>query len=423
MTIQEAVSALSGEQQQNIAYLRSLVATQCPTISRALRLIDADHQAARRPKGYGLVKVKNKKRGFVYYVRYYQDGGMIRSKWSTHTNDYEKACEFARSNRKALIERYQKESSGEAERFFSNFYDPESAAFQEERLRYDISDPRRKRYKSVIMNKFIPFLQERKIRAFAEITTPVLDDFQDSLLKNGVKAQTANDEILAVTKAFKYMTRKGIIQNNPCLNLTPVPEKPEDKKTHGCYELESLKGVFDRQWEDKRSLLLNMMIYTTDMRNSEIERLCKKDIVTINDCRFIHIKKSKTGSGIRFVPLHEKVYRQLTEYSEGMDESETFLRDPKKRQFSKACNLLGKMMGADEDFLKKNNITFYSGRHAWKTMMSAGGLGEGAEEVFMGHKVSSDVAKLYNHRDKQGREQIEKKAREIFSILDKMLFQ
>jgi hypothetical protein len=79
-------------------------------------------------------------------------------------------------------------------------------------------------------------------------------------------------------------------------------------------------------------------------------------------------------------------------------------------------------MGADEEFLKAKNITFYSGRHTWKTMMSAGGLGEDAEEVFMGHKVSTNVAKLYNHNDMKGKALMAEKARKIFMILDKKLF-
>ena len=55
-------------------------------------------------------------------------------------------------------------------------------------------------------------------------------------------------------------------------------------------------------------------------------------------------------------------------------------------------------------------------------MMNAGGLGEEAEEIFMGHKVSNNVSKLYNHKDKRGKELIVKKAKEVFSILDQYIF-
>jgi integrase len=75
----------------------------------------------------------------------------------------------------------------------------------------------------------------------------------------------------------------------------------------------------------------------------------------------------------------------------------------------------------DKARLKKENITFYSGRHFWKTLMNANGLGE-VEEYFMGHKVSNDVAKRYNHRDRQGQEKITEKARRVFKILEAKLF-
>jgi len=41
----------------------------------------------------------------------------------------------------------------------------------------------------------------------------------------------------------------------------------------------------------------------------------------------------------------------------------------------------------------------------------------------MGHVVSGEAAKDYNHRDKQGREIMPAKTREAFAILDEYLFE
>jgi integrase len=78
-------------------------------------------------------------------------------------------------------------------------------------------------------------------------------------------------------------------------------------------------------------------------------------------------------------------------------------------------------LGFDKDALDAQNITFYSGRHYWKTLVNAHDLGD-IEEYFMGHKVSKSVADRYNHRDKQGQKRLLAKAREVFKILDKTLF-
>jgi integrase len=88
--------------------------------------------------------------------------------------------------------------------------------------------------------------------------------------------------------------------------------------------------------------------------------------------------------------------------------------------YNQANALLGKKLKLSEGDLK--GITFYSGRHFWKTLMSSEGLGEDIEEFFMGHKVSGDVSKNYNHKDKRGREKLLEKAKEVFAILDKKLF-
>jgi len=437
ITLQNAVDVISGKQQEQMLYLRSIIANKFPIILSALRLVDHEYTAVKRHKGYNLVKRDSKKLGFVYYVRYWHKGSMLSSKWCTHTNIYEEACKFAEENRERLISRYLTKTGGDAVRFFKEFYDLKNAVYQSETIRNgEISEKRRKRYKSMIENKFIPFLKARKISAFEEITTSVLDDFQDIQLAEGarrntskegdktksMKAQSVNDDMLAVRKVFKYMIRKGMVKNNPFQNLLPVPERQEDKKTHGCYELDLMRGIFEKRWKDKKSYLLNLIIYTTDMRNSEIKSFSKSDIISILGVQFIDLKMSKTKNGERLIPLHKKVYKKIQEYAAGIDKDTPIFGDTSCHQFSKAYKELGKMLKVTDEFLEKENIKFYSGRHFWKTLMNANKLGEEAEERFMGHKVSGDVSKLYNHRDKQGKESLVKKAKEIFKILETKLF-
>ena len=424
MTLQETVSFLSGEEQQNILTLRSEFTERFPITIKALRLIDDEYTFVKKSKGYNLIKRDSKKfGGFVYYVRYWHNGKMISSKWCTHTNDYEKACLFADQNREKIITEYKQKYGGYCIKFLQQFYDQSSAVFQKESKRNgEMKEVRRKRYYMIINDKFIPFLKEKKIESFNDITVPVLDDFQDYLLGTGIKAQTANDNMAAINKIFNYLVRKGVITVNPCQNLSPIPEKEEDKKTHGCYELEIMKGIFNKRWKDKMSYLLNLIIYTTDMRPIEIKSFCKNDIIMNYGVKFIELKKSKTYNGIRKVPLHEKVYAKIVEYANGMEVNKNIFSDVTNYQFTKAYKELGKMLKLSIDFLNENNITFYSGRHFWKTLMSDAGLGDDIEECFMGHKVTNDVKKLYNHKDMRGKKNIAKKAKEVFRILDARLF-
>jgi site-specific recombinase XerD len=421
MTLRDAAAAVSG--QEGFLYYRSMLS---PTILRALRLIDHEYTTVRRPKGYNLLKRGHKRQGFVYYVRYWHEGKMLPSKWSTHTNDYEKACEFAKQQRKALICGYLALHRSDVQRFFEEFYDIDSPVYESEcRRNGELREEKRKRYRSVIVNEFVPLLRQRGIRTFEEIDVPFLDDFQDMLLSKGMKAVSVNNQLVAIGKVMKYLTRKGLIKINPYINLSPVPARQEEKRTHGCYEIARMKGVFndENRWDDKTSYILNLIIHTTDMRNSEIRRFHKKDIKEIDGCRFIEIIESKTLNGIRLIPLHNFVHDRIKDYAKGIhDEALVFDGFSSCHKFVKASQDLGKILGVSAEYMKQNNITFYSGRHFWKTLMNANGLGEDVEEIFMGHRVSSNVSKLYNHRDKQGKDLIVRKAREVFAILDSCIF-
>ncbi|GAB6392914.1 MAG: site-specific tyrosine recombinase XerD [Treponematales bacterium] len=276
---------------------------------------------------------------------------------------------------------------------------------------------------AVMATKFVPFLRERGVRVFEEVTVETLSDFQDSLLARGLKPQSVNNDLKAVRKAFRYLARKGMIKGNPCPGLQSVTVLRKDQTVRGCYEVKDLKGVFDAPWEDEGAYPLNLLVYTTGMRNGEIRRMRTGDIVERGGCHFIDIRESKTPSGVRLVPLHERVRERLLSYARDKSPDEAVFPCCKSSpMFGKAAVMLGQRLGVSEEELAARHITFYSGRHFWKTLMNCGGLGEEAEEFFMGHKVSGDAAKRYNHRDRQGKDLMARKAGKAFAILDKHLF-
>jgi integrase len=164
------------------------------------------------------------------------------------------------------------------------------------------------------------------------------------------------------------------------------------------------------------------MIYTAGMRNSKIRMVRLSGIQIIDGCRFIRIEKSKTANGARLVPLHKTLHEKIKTWALKNRKGQGLLFDCSREKFKSANSELARRLKAGGEELERENITFYSGRHFWKTLMSAEGLGEDVEEIFMGHKVSGNVAKLYNHRDKQGRSRMTKKAKQVFSILDRCVF-
>jgi hypothetical protein len=51
-------------------------------------------------------KVPSKKYGFLYYIRYIENGKLVASRWNTHTNNIDAANCFARDNREKILTAY-----------------------------------------------------------------------------------------------------------------------------------------------------------------------------------------------------------------------------------------------------------------------------------------------------------------------------
>jgi integrase len=412
----EAVAQVRGQTDGDIPSLRVFVNNNFPDVVKALRNVDYENTRPKRRKGFNLVKVESKKHGFLYYARFSHDGKTLPTKFNTHTNNLAAAEQFAIENKTRLVEGYLARQDGRMFTVLEGFYDNEQNLY--------ISDKSRKEYAAMIRNKFIPFLRPEKIATFDEITRVTLIKFQDSLLAAGLKAQSVNNNMKTVKKILAALARTGKIADNPGDRVRGIKVHEKDRKERGCYDLEKIQGVFNKRWKDEESYILCLLVYTTGMRNCEIKRLSIADIQLIDGCRFVSVKKSKTPNGVRLVPLHDFVYRKLKAWAaKNKKDTASLLFDYRNEDHFKAANHnLAKMLKVSDEELKSENITFYSGRHYWKTLMSAEGLGEDVEEIFMGHKVVGDVKKLYNHRDKQGKRRLVKKARQGFSILDRYIF-
>ena len=412
----EAVAHIRGQRQADISEMRSFIFNSCPDVVRALRKIDYENSQPKRRKGFNLVKRESKKHDFTYYARFSHNGKTLPTKFNTHTNNLAAAEQFARDNKNRLVEEFLARQDGRMFKLLEEFYENEQNLY--------ISERSRREYAAVIQNKFIPFLKIEKIAAFDQITKTTLTKFQDSLQAAGMRVQTVNNNLKPVKKVLAALARKGVIKDNPGEQVKGIKVHEKDRKERGCYDLDRIQGVFKKRWKDEESCLLCLLIYATGMRNCEIKQIKLKDVHIIDGCRFISVKKSKTPSGVRLVPLHDFVYRKLKAWAvKNKKDSSSLLFDYRNAScFNKANNALAGMLNVSDEELESENITFYSGRHYWKTLMSAEGLGEDVEEIFMGHKVVADVKKLYNHRDKQGKIRLVKKAKQVFSILDRCLF-
>jgi integrase len=424
-------AAVEGEAEA-LARLARMIRETFPLTVRALQILETEYNRPRKPrKRFSLTRVQSKKHGFTWYVRYYdpETKATVPSRWSTHTNDREKAEAFAIANREILLKGYREGEGGAPVMYkiLGEYYQKDSEYLRNnEKLNRVIGEKTRRVCHNFVTKVFIPYLRKENVKAFYQVTAPLIARFQMSLVEKGNKPQSVRRYFRCLKSIFSYLVMTGAIPSHCFDDVIRIKGNKEEPR--GCYDVARLNGVFSAPWEDSLSFLLCLLVYTTGMRNSEIERLRPKDIITIGPYTFLDIQTSKTRNGIRVVPLHPFVYERVQEYIlKAAKGPEDYIFSAKggpnqSTLYRKACLGMGARLGMKPEELDALRISFYSGRHFWKTMMSAGNLGGDAEEVFMGHKVSSDVSKRYNHRDKQGEALIVKTAGRIFSILDRVLF-
>jgi integrase len=409
-----------------------------PELFAALRSMDmkviTHSDAQKNPKRYNLIKRLNKKYGYLYYVRYIDKGRLVPSKWNTHTNILQEAEQFARENRDRILSNYYAEHALKTTEYelysiLGEYYNTGSPYLEKDKNRNrTICEKTRSVYYHFMKDQFISFLQEKNIKAFQEIVPPVIANFQDYLLSKGMKPQSINRYLSSVNCVFNQLLITGAIKENAFDRVKALKMGAGSTEIRGCHSIDRMKGVFDTPWEDGLSYLLCLVIYSTGMRNSEIEKIKAEDIIEIDGIHFVDINESKTKNGIRLVPLHKFVYEKIQTYirqtgRQGGGYIFSVHGGPNQSTLYNTANaLLAEKLKVSGDELEKQKITFYSGRHFWKTLMNSEGLGDDIEEFFMGHKVSGDVSKNYNHKDKQGRERLEEKVMEVFGILDKRLF-
>jgi integrase len=419
----------NGAKPDTLDALKDYYAAAFPDAIKALKEIDSHYVTRRQAKGYSLGKVANKELGYVYYVRYIEKGKVVPSRWSTGTNDLAAAEQFALDHRETLLTAYHEKKRLEHDPYLVMplYYQKDSPYLDIDTKRGRVlGEHSRSNYQSFIVNVFIPFLKSEHIRYFSQITLQLLIRFQNFLLLKDMKPQTIRRNMSGLRVAFNQYVTAGLVPDNVFDKLPALTPKQGDITERGCHTIQDLRGVFSAVWDNTLSYLLSLIIHTTNMRNCEIDKLQAKDIITIEDCAFIDIPASKTVNGVRVVPLHPFVHAALAQYIKdtGKLPDDYLFSDQGKPihtcHYHKSCADMGKLLGMTEAELKAQHITYYSGRHYWKTLMNDNDLGD-VEEVFMGHKVSGKVAESYNHRDKQGKEKLVRKAKEVFGILDREL--
>jgi integrase len=384
-----------------------------------------------------LFKRTSKKYGFIYQVKYIdpQTNTILPTKYSTGTNDLETANKWAADNRERCLTAY----SGKAEMTLLESYYIEGSKY----LEYEAYDGRKlspvvmKQRQSFTNNHIIPFFQKSKVRYLSQITPLHIKQLKHYLsTEKGLKPQTINYNLHSFKKCLILMKDMGkITYDFSGCSFTQKGSK-QAEKSRNIYSIQTLKGVFDKKWNNELYRVLCMLIYFTGIRNSEIQRMRFNDIEEINDVYFLNVRGTKSKNAVRKVPIHPKLYTALINYvkENHIDKDTAIFGSVYNDTFRKASFAMGFLLGFNKKELLEKGICFYSGRHTFKSVIAIANAEKVAEldinyqELFMGHNFSKEALKetgineyAYKHlnADVIGGTLLSKKGKEVCKAINR----
>jgi integrase len=399
---------------------------------KVLKIQETENSGTERR--YYLFKRANKKSGYTYYAVFLDPATNkpLPTKYSTKTADYLEAVNWAEANREKCLKNY----NGRAELSVLEAYFTEGSKY----LEYEKMDGREmsavviKQRRAFMVNHIIPFFQDKKVHYLNQITPIHIKLLKDYLSKKGLTPQTINYNLHSLKKCLLLLKDMGkITYDFSGCSFTQKGSK-EAEKTRSIYAIDTLKGIFSKQWKNGLSKLLCEVIYLTGMRNSEIQRMRFNDIEKMNDVYFLNVRGTKSKNAVRAVAIHPTLYKELETYAKenGIDNDTPIFRNVYNDVFRQASFDMGSLLGYTENDLVEKGICFYSGRHTFKTILALGNAEKVADvsidfqEMFMGHNFKKAELKekgineyAYKHlnADVIGSSLLTEKGKEVIKIL------
>jgi len=455
---------------ESLEQSRNLLLEQQIDIAKRLREIQNLMPRKRIADDYTVFKQKRKKGGFVYCVRYYENGKVKPTKYSLGTTDLEEAKRKAVEMREDFLGSYgKKERRGNSfYNLLSGYYADGSKLLAESiATKRNIAKKQIKTYHSFINKYFIPYLKKEGIKKAEDLKPAKILEFAGWLRETGQlkTAKTINDRISgAIKKAFDFLYLKEKITYNPFRNIAKgditLIAKDGEVKRRRIFPINRLFDVlsYPQLWILSKSLkdlenpnrpekqyklrkyLLCLIAATTGLREGEIFMLKKSSIEKIGGIYFLNIENSridpdnpgvKTPNAYRRVPLHKFVYNAINEYIEKMNITGDYLFKTDKRKtqngtiFIEAYKQCGIHCGYTEIETKNNNVDFHSFRHFYRTILSQDGVSKQLARYFMGQaKDMSNMDERYDNIEEIGNDigdidLLIENAKKVITILDK----
>jgi integrase len=251
-----------------------------------------------------------------------------------------------------------------------------------------IQDPNTKRRYQSSITHLRSFFPKARI---GEISPRDVESFKQSRLNSGVGPATVNRDLAVFRRMLKIAARQRLIAESPFSGVDFLEERKHRKQPHIL--------TFDEQNKllaaaPPRIRVLIVLLTETGLRvGKEALRLRWQHVDFEND--LIHVKESKTPSGIRSVVMSTFCKAELLAWKNllGPDFSPWV--------FPSLSNTRNSLQGGRKSWasaLKKAGVSYfpiYQLRHAFASRLSAAGASPVTIAHMLGHSSSSGIVMTY----------------------------
>jgi integrase/recombinase XerC len=165
--------------------------------------------------------------------------------------------------------------------------------------------------------EFLAYLEEQGIREPAKIEVNLLRAFLSRLLRKNAKSSVAR-KVAAIRACFKFVQRKGWIQENPALHLRAPKTARSIPPFLSEREAEHLlQSSPDPDWLLRRDQAILELFYASGIRLSELAGLNWTDV----DFSIRMVRVKGKGGRERVVPLGRVAIEALRAYREAREDA------------------------------------------------------------------------------------------------------
>jgi len=215
--------------------------------------------------------------------------------------------------------------------------------------------------------------------------------------------------VLTLKQIFKTALNNDIIFKNPVDGIILTRKDSPEKRALEDWE----KDIIQEAAQKHRGGIFAMLILYTGMRPGEAVALTWNDIdmnkkeihiskAAVFEKSLIEIKSPKTKAGFRTLPILDELFKFLTEKEKkGISVTGIISKSSYRRLwegFMKAANILA---GGNDKIKVLHDITPYTLRHTYITMLYYAGVDLKTAQYLAGHASIKMIFDVYTHLDKK----------------------